>query len=78
MTSEIIALLDNPRFKEWVFSPNVELEHYWQNLCGDCPEKRKTVGRAVCILRAMHDQFQADQPEHDSVDRMLMKILSAK
>lgn len=76
MVEEIIELLDNPRFKSWVWFPSQSLDQYWNQILADSPQKREPMQKARYILEALTKEFQVDFPEPETVNKMLRKILS--
>ncbi len=78
MVEEIIELLDNPKFKLWVWSPNKLRDRYWQKILVEDPGKKEAIQKARVILEVLTRKFEVDFPDPAHVSRMLKSILSSK
>lgn len=72
--------LIDPKFKEWILSPNPDSDHYWQSFLQQYPEKRNEIFKARKIISGMHFPMPDGIKKYgdEELEQMFDEVLNSK
>lgn len=77
MLNEIIVLIEDQIFMEWVLHPNDYLAQYWEKITQENPDKSESIRYARSIVQAIYCEYGSCFPKTERITATVRNVFPA-